>query len=83
MRNKLKKHSVTKSCSDLSLFEFFLTVGQDNFGNKIPIIFQKEKGNTLTILIIFISKSLQKEQNITNLLLSYDPQSAGINVQLP
>ena len=60
MRNKLKKHSVTKNCSDLSLFEqivqvvskflqilsnfksfsrsleqFFLTVGQNNFGNKI------------------------------------------------
>ena len=41
------KHSVTKNCSDLSLFEqivlmiskvveqFFLTVGQNNFGNKI------------------------------------------------
>ena len=57
-RNKLKKHSVTKNCSDLSLFgwtvansrpsvsnfksfsqslkQFFLTVGQNNFGNKIP-----------------------------------------------
>ena len=33
------------------------------------IIFQKEKGNTLTLLIIFIVKSLQKEQNSTNLLL--------------
>ena len=27
------------------------------------IIFQKEKGNTFTLLIIFIVKSLQKEQN--------------------
>ena len=42
--NKLKKHSVTKNCSDLSLFEqiflviFFLTVGQNNFGNKIPFL---------------------------------------------
>jgi hypothetical protein len=44
IRNKLKKHSVTKNCSDLSLFksfsrsleQFFLTVGQNNFGNKIP-----------------------------------------------
>ena len=65
-RNKLKKHSVTKNCSDLPLFEylncfsdlknfansrpsasnfksfsqslehFFLTVGQNNFGNKTP-----------------------------------------------
>ena len=33
------------------------------------IIFRKEKGNTFTLLIIFIVKSLQKEQNSTNLLL--------------
>ena len=33
------------------------------------IIFQKEKGNTFTLLIIFIVKSLQKEQKSTNLLL--------------
>ena len=33
------------------------------------IIFQKEKGNTFTLLIIFIVKSLQKEQNSINLLL--------------
>jgi hypothetical protein len=33
------------------------------------IIFQKEKGNTFTLLIIFIVKSFQKEQNSTNLLL--------------
>ena len=32
-------------------------------------IFQKEKGNTFKLLIIFIVKSLQKEQNSTNLLL--------------
>ena len=32
-------------------------------------IFQKEKGNTFTLLTIFIVKSLQKEQNSTNLLL--------------
>ena len=36
---------------------------------KIVIIFQKENGNTSTLLIIFIVKSLQKEQNSTNLLL--------------
>ena len=29
---------------------------------KTIIIFQKEKGNTFTLLIIFIVKSLQKEQ---------------------
>ena len=37
--------------------------------NKIFIIFQKENANTFTLLIIFIVKSLQKEQNSTNLLL--------------
>ena len=33
------------------------------------IIFQKENGNTFTLLIIFIVKSLHKEQNSTNLIL--------------
>ena len=48
------------------------------------IIFQKEKGNTYTLLIIFIVKSLQKEQKSTNLLNTYyESQSAGINVQSP
>ena len=37
--------------------------------NVTIIIFQKEKGNIFTLLIIFIVKSLQKEQNSTNLLL--------------
>ena len=36
---------------------------------KIVIIFQKENGNTFTLFIIFIVKSLQKERNSTNLLL--------------
>ena len=36
---------------------------------KIVIIFQKENGNTFTLFIIFIVKSLQKVQNSTNLLL--------------
>ena len=36
---------------------------------KIVIIFQKENGNTFTLFIIFIVKSLQKEKNSTNLLL--------------
>ena len=33
------------------------------------IIFKKENGNTFTLFIISIVKSLQKEQNSTNLLL--------------
>jgi hypothetical protein len=36
---------------------------------KNVITFQKENENTFTLLIIFIVKSLQKEQNSTNLLL--------------
>ena len=36
---------------------------------KNVIIFQKENGNTFKLFIIFIVKSLQKEQNSTNLLL--------------
>ena len=36
---------------------------------KFVIIFQKENGNTFTLFIIFVVKSLQKEQNSTNLLL--------------
>jgi hypothetical protein len=39
------------------------------YAGGLVIIFQKEKGNTFTLLIIFIVKSLQKEQNSTNLLL--------------
>ena len=38
-------------------------------GVKSLIIFQKENGNTFTLFIIFLVKSLQKEQNSTNLLL--------------
>ena len=36
---------------------------------KNVIIFQKEKENTFTLLIIFIVKTRQKEKNSTNLLL--------------
>ena len=44
-------------------FEFY------EIRKKNVIIFQKENGNTFTLFIIFIVKSLQKEQNSTNLLL--------------
>ena len=36
---------------------------------KNVIFFQKENGNTITLLIIFIVNFFQKEQNSTNLLL--------------
>ena len=39
------------------------------YKKKFVIIFQKENGNTFTLSIIFVVKSLQKEQNSTNLLL--------------
>ena len=38
---------------------------------KIVIVFQKENGNTFTLLIIFIVKSLQKEQKAQ--IYNYDP----------
>ena len=43
--------------------------GLDFYEVKKNNIFQKEKGNTFTILIIFVVKSLQKEQNGTTLQL--------------
>ena len=45
-------------------------------------MFQKENGNTFTLLIIFIVKSLQKEQKKAQIYYC-DPQSAGINLQSP
>ena len=49
-------------CRDFDFYE--VKTKQKNI-----IIFQKEKGNTFTLLMIFIVKSLQKEQKSTNLLL--------------
>ena len=45
------------------------------------IIFLKENGNTFTLLIIFIVKSLLKSRIAQ--IYYYDPQSAGINLQSP
>ena len=38
--NKLKKHSVTRNCfvSQPRISKVFLTVGQNNLGNKIPFV---------------------------------------------
>ena len=41
----------------------------DEVKKKNVIIFHKEKGNTFTLLINFVVKSLRKEQSSTNLLL--------------
>ena len=46
-----------------------LRQGFDFYDVKNINIYQKEKGNTFTILIIFVVRSLQEEQNNTNLLL--------------
>ena len=46
-------------------FEFY----ESKKKKKLVIFFHKENGNTFTLLIIFMVKSLQKEQNSTNLLL--------------
>ena len=48
---------------------------------KKKCIFQKENGNTFTLSIIIIVKSLQKEQIAQ--ITYYEPQSAGINLQSP
>ena len=46
------------------------------------IIFQKENGNTFTLFIIFVVKSLQKKQNSTNLQL-WPPISRNKSVITP
>ena len=63
----------------MPVFEFYEVKKKKK--KKNVIIFQKENGSTFTLFIIFIVKSLQKEQNSTNLLLWLG--SAGINLQLP
>ena len=45
----------------------------------IVIIFQKGNGNSFTLLITFIVKSLQKSKIAK--IYYHDPQSAGINLQ--
>ena len=59
---KILKISGTKNSQIFLGFEFYEV-------KKNVIIFQEENGNTFTLFIIFIVKSLQKEQNSTNLLL--------------
>ena len=39
------------------------------YEKKIIIVFQNENGDTFTLFVIFMVKSLQKEQNSTNILL--------------
>ena len=46
------------------------------------IIFQKEKGNTFTLLIILYTVKSSKISKIAQ-IYTYDPQSAVINVQSP
>ena len=47
--------------------------GKSHGGQSKKNIFQNEKGNTFALLVIFIVKSLQKEQNSTNLLNTLTP----------
>ena len=58
---------VSKELNHMAPISMFLR-GVSKFmkKKKIVTIFQKENGNTLTLLIICIVKSLQKEQNSTN-----------------
>ena len=48
------------------------------WGKKNVIIFQKENGNTFTLLIIFIFKKSKIAQ-----IYYYDPKSGKINLQSP
>ena len=57
-------------------FEFYEV--KKNF----DIIFQKENRNTITLFIIFIVKSLQKEQTSTNLLQGISSQTDKSNLAL-
>ena len=59
-RSKSKKHYLR--FSDMSIMHGHLLLHQ---------LFQKENGNTLTLLIIIIVKSLQKEQIAQ--ITQYDP----------
>ena len=56
-------------------FDFYEVKKNEKF------LFQKENGNTIALLIIFLVKSLQKEQKAQ--IMEYKPQSAGINLQSP
>jgi len=47
----------------------------------MPRVYQEGKGNTFTLLIIPIVKSIKKG-NLAQ-IYNYDPQSARINVQSP
>ena len=60
---------VSKELNHLAAILHVCARGLSFYEVKKTIIFQKEKGNTFTLLIIFIVKSFQKEQNSTNLLL--------------
>ena len=57
---------VSKELNHLAAILHVFAGGLIFMKQKKNIVFKKEKGNTL---IIFIVKSLQKEQNSTNLLL--------------
>ena len=60
---------VSKELNHLAAILHVYARGFDFYEVKNIIIFHKEKGNSFTNLIIFIMRSLQKEQNSTNLLL--------------
>ena len=68
-RNKLKKHSVTKNCSEILVFDLknfqpwsfcrsleqiFLTIGQNNFGNKIPELTLSTASTGMEFLPLFL-----------------------------
>ena len=67
---RYKLELVSKELNHLAAILHVYARGFDFYQvKKNIIIFQNEKENTFTLSIIFIVKSLQKEQNSTNLLL--------------
>ena len=61
-----------KSISENNVPNRVSVLGVESLGGHFACLcrglnFQKENGNTFTLFIIFIVKSLQKEQNSTNL----------------
>ena len=80
--NKDKVRSRVSVQGVTSLGRHFATLCREfNFYEVKKNYFSKRKGKYFTILIIFVVKSLQKEQNSRNLVLW--TQSTGINLQSP
>ena len=73
MHDKRKGAGVELVSRELNHLAAILHAYVGGYKVKNVTIFQKERRNTFTLLIIFIVKSLQKESNSTNLLRVITP----------